>query len=197
MSGRTLPMIALCGKMRSGKDTVADYLVSKYGYERFAFGDELKRYYHNIFGQSSAGKDRAGKQREAYQWFGQTMRGRDEDVWVRKCFESIDDYYWYWHYGDNEFKPVITDVRQPNELARCREEGYVIIKVDADEKTRLERIKAMGDDFNIEDLRHETELFIDDIDADYTINNSTGVSVDELHAQVDGIMREITKGERY
>lgn len=36
----TLPNIGLIGRLRSGKDTLADYLAAKYGYTAFAFGDE-------------------------------------------------------------------------------------------------------------------------------------------------------------
>lgn len=78
------PNIALTGKFRSGKDEVAKYLCARYGYTQFAFGDELKRYYHELFGHTDA------KPREGYQWFGQTMRARDPDIWVRKCFDYIE-----------------------------------------------------------------------------------------------------------
>ncbi len=116
------PKIALCGKMRSGKDTVAKYLSTRYEYERFAFGDELKWYYHELFGFEGT------KDREGYQWFGQTMRERDEDIWIRKCFGKISEVEYARETVNDEageevftpLKPVITDVRQPNELAHCR-----------------------------------------------------------------------------
>lgn len=43
MDSNDLPnVIILCGKKGSGKDTIADYLVSKYSYTKVAFADELK-----------------------------------------------------------------------------------------------------------------------------------------------------------
>ena len=79
---KQFPNIALTGKFRSGKDEVARYLCDKYGYKRFAFGDALKRHYHELFGPTT------GKDGEGYQWFGQTMRERDPNIWVRKVFRS-------------------------------------------------------------------------------------------------------------
>lgn len=37
-----MKMIGICGKARSGKDTMAEKLVSNYGYTRYAFADPLK-----------------------------------------------------------------------------------------------------------------------------------------------------------
>src|SRR5690606_18048644 len=109
--------IGLTGKMRAGKDTVADYLVENYGFTRFAFGDALKRYVHEIFDVNPNEKPR-----DIYQRFGQYCRAIDGDVWVRKCFQSIAES----DRGNRVFRPVITDIRQPNEYAQigrasCRE----------------------------------------------------------------------------
>lgn len=188
----TLPNIALTGKFRAGKDEVARYLTEKYGYTRFAFGDELKRYAHELFGGSNA------KQRELYQWFGQTMRQRDPDIWVRKCFEAISlrerqvnayyDMSWNAHLRQ-PFRAVITDVRQPNEFDRCRDEGYVIIRVIAPDELRIERARSAGDKFDEKTLDHETERCVDGFAVDYEIENSG--TVDDLYAMVDSLMEEV------
>ncbi|MBU8597349.1 adenylate kinase [Alkalihalobacillus clausii] len=179
--------IALIGKARAGKDSVADLLAEHYGFTKYAFGTALKRYYHDIFGEQD------GKPREGYQWFGQTMRERDPGVWVRKLFEEIDI-----DLGCEELFsfmlpifPVITDVRQQNEYDRCRAEGYTIIRVEADDTTRLERMRAAGDRFNIDDLKHDTETQLDAFEADYTVDNGAGVTLDDLKRQVDVIMGEL------
>ena len=36
-------IIAICGVMRSGKDTIANHLVENYGYENVKIADTLKR----------------------------------------------------------------------------------------------------------------------------------------------------------
>lgn len=133
-----LPNISLTGALRSGKDVVAAYLTQKYGYIRFAFGDELKRHADEIFGVKLG--EYVGKPRELYQWFGHTMRQRDPDVWVHKCFDKIiragvdcandNGNYPY------PFRAAITDLRQPNEYVRCRAKGYVFVRVKARKYTR-------------------------------------------------------------
>lgn len=184
----TLPNIAICGKFRAGKDQVARYLTEKYGYTRFAFGDELKRYAHELFGGSNA------KQRELYQWFGQTMRQRDPDIWVRKCFENIEktrvlSAHWTKAPVGYPFRAIITDVRQPNEFDRCRDEGYVIIRVIAPDSLRIERARSAGDKFDAKTLDHETERYVDGFAVDYEIENNG--TVDELYAMVDSLMEEV------
>jgi dephospho-CoA kinase len=196
-----LPNISLCGKLRSGKDSVAAYLVRQYGYTRFAFGDELKRYYHELFGETGT------KPREGYQWLGQTMRQRDPDVWVRKCFSAIDTEDKRFYRGHhqvlnsktrevlidvpaNPLRAVITDLRQPNEYDRCRVEGFVIIRVNAPEGVRINRAVESADTFNLADLRHETESHVDTFAVDYVINNDGTLA--ELHAQIDAIMAQVS-----
>lgn len=183
----SLPPIALTGRLRSGKDEVAKYLVEKYGYTRFAFGDELKNDFHRRYPEIS----REPKPRIGYQNHGQLMRALiGEDVWVRKCFDSINTQHY--RRGQCEEPPlrvVITDLRQPNEYERCRTEGYVIIRVTCPDDIRIERARAAGDSFTDEDLRHETEQHVDTFAVDVEIDNSG--SLDELYAQVDEVMASI------
>lgn len=192
-----LPDVAITGKFRSGKNAVADYLTEKYGYTQFAFGDELKRYAHELFNV-----DASAKPRDLYQWFGQTMRSRDPDIWVRKCFDYIEhrrgvmgayfDAPWNAH-ARTQFRAVITDLRQPNEYERCLAEGFVIIRVSAPDEIRLARARAAGDNFDESTLNHETERHVDLFYVDYEIDNSGTIA--ELHAQIDAIMAKISGGE--
>lgn len=182
----TLPNIALLGRLRSGKDTVGDYLASKYGYTQFAFGDELKRYAHELFGEPAPGT----KPRELYQWFGTTMRERDPDIWVRKCLkrvsrdagrpvQTVDGYGWTTH-------AVISDVRQLNEAEALAARSYVLIRVTAPDGLRIERAVNSGDTFNYTDLAHGTETALDGYAADFTVTNDGTLA--ELYAQIDEIM---------
>ncbi|MEW9697974.1 adenylate kinase [Paenibacillus sp. SI8] len=187
--------IALTGHLRSGKDTVGAYLTERYGYTRFAFGDELKRYANDIFDVNGSAKPR-----ELYQWFGQTMRERDPDVWVRKCFDKISEYRVLKERADAyrlislgrfsvSFRVVISDLRQQNEYARCRYEGFVIIRVAAPEGVRINRAIQSVDTFKLVDLHHETESHVNTFAVDYEIVNDG--SVEDLYAKVDAIMAEV------
>jgi dephospho-CoA kinase len=167
--------IALVGKARSGKDSLAGYASLLYDYTPFAFGDELKRYAHAIFGVTG------GKDRGLYQWFGQTMRERESDVWIRLLFEKVASL--------RPQRVIVTDCRQPNEHARLKAEGYVIIRVNASDETRLERMKRAGDTFTMADLTHDTESHIDGFAVDYEIwNNGT---LTDMTTQFDVSMREL------
>ncbi|GGF88300.1 adenylate kinase [Paenibacillus abyssi] len=186
----TLPNIALTGALRSGKSSVSAYLRDKYGYTEFAFGDEMKRFAHEIFNVPQSPKPR-----ELYQWFGETMRQRDPDVWVRKCFEDIR---WYTdNYARDEYiqqtppPVVITDLRLPTEYDRCRSEGYVIIRIRAQSALRIHRAVESADTFNLRDLTHETESHVDKFAVDYEITNDGSLA--ELYAAVDAIMADLKR----
>lgn len=169
--------IALTGKMRSGKDTVAAHLCERYGFERVAFGDALKRNAHAVFPWISA----ESKPRSLYQQFGQVMRQEfDENVWIKHARLAVDSIVG---------AVVITDLRQPNEYEWARTNGFVIIRVTAPDGLRIKRAISAGDDFTVHDLAHETELAIDGFAVDAEIVNDG--SVDDLKRKIDEIMEAI------
>jgi dephospho-CoA kinase len=176
------------GRMRSGKDVAAAYLAQQYGYTQFAFGDELKRYAHELFGEPAPGT----KPRELYQWFGQTMRERDPDVWVRKCLEFIAAFKREIDSGAHTLRPnvVISDCRQPNEYAALKAAGYVFIRVECPDHLRIQRAIDAGDTFTAANLAHDTETALDGYSADFTVHNDG--TLDELYAQIDEIAAYLT-----
>jgi dephospho-CoA kinase len=179
--------IALTGKMRAGKDEVAQHLYIKYGFDRIAFGDALKRIAHETFPWVSEGS----KPRALYQKFGQLMREIDSDVWIkhaeRKVKGTIDFRV---NVGADQVGIVITDVRQENEVAWCRANGFTIIRVTAPDEVRIARAIRAGDSFTEDDLEHVTESAIDGFSVDYSVANDG--SVDELKSQIDEILAEIS-----
>lgn len=179
--------LALCGKMRSGKDSVADYLAHQYGFARFAFGDGIRKVCRELFPDQFRDNK---KPRALLQGVGQAMRAFDEDVWVRQCLAKIAEIHKY----ERRFRLtpcdiVITDLRQPNEYARLRTEGFVIIRVNASEETRIQRMKAAGDAYTDEDLTHETEQYVDTFAVDYELYNDGKLT--DLYEQIDVMMREV------
>jgi dephospho-CoA kinase len=173
-----VPKIALTGMARSGKSVVADYISQKYGFSRYAFGDELKRFAHLVFDEV----DESSKPRRLYQFFGQMCREYDSEIWIRKLFEKIQK--------DNPEDILIEDLRQPNEFERCRSEGYVIIRVTAPEALRIDRAIKSGDTFNLRDLTHDTESHARSFVVDYEIVNDGTLA--ELYAKVDAIIAEVS-----
>jgi dephospho-CoA kinase len=178
--------IALTGKLRAGKDEVAQYLYIRHGFNRVAFGDALKRHAHEVFPwipQSS-------KPRALFQAFGQLMREIDPDVWVKHAERAVKGAIDFRvNTGAERVGIVLTDVRQANEVAWCRENGFTLIRVTAPDEVRIARAIEAGDSFVENDLVHSTELAIDGFEVDYEIVNDG--SVDDLKAQVDAIVADI------
>ena len=182
----TLLPIALTGRLRSGKNAVADYLTETYGYTQFAFGDELKRDFHRRYREIPHDpKPRAG-----YQFHGQFMREHyGENIWLDACFDNIRYAATCPVSGDDNLRPVITDLRQPNEFDRCRSEGFVIIRITAPESVRIDRAIKSADNFVLSDLTHDTESHVDKFAADYEIINDGTLA--DLYAKVDAIIAEV------
>ncbi|MDT3698601.1 MAG: hypothetical protein RO469_04165 [Thermincola sp.] len=109
--------LALTGKMRSGKDTIAEYLIRQYNFKRFAFGDGIRKVCSEMFPEIVA----QGKPRWLYQGIGQDLRKYDPDVWVKWLFREMERNPYPWI--------VVTDLRQPNENDALVEAGFIIIKV--------------------------------------------------------------------
>jgi dephospho-CoA kinase len=179
-------LIGLTAKMRSGKDTVYDLLskTKRGSFFRLAYGDELKRQYHELHGDTGAGKDRKG-----YQTFGQAERAKNPSVWVDALDDKLQELLFF--HGRNV---AITDVRQPNEVEQIRMYGGYLIRINVDDEIRLERMNRNGDNFTLEDLQHETESYIDGFDVDYEIDNNKGMI--ELVQQLDAILINIYKKEQ-
>lgn len=174
------PHIALVGRARSGKDTVAARLVQRYAYTRVAFADPLKDmamsanplieeadgwldcgcceeenlYLADLvhaYGWERA-KDDYPEIRRFLQNFGQSVRELDPDFWLNIALKKID-------VADRWNLPVVmTDVRYPNELEALMICGFTVVRV-----TRPGTDVAGA---------HESETALDGYAADVTLDNS-------------------------
>ncbi|WP_254915720.1 hypothetical protein [Bacillus thuringiensis] len=90
---------------------------------------------------------------------------------------------------NHKSKVLVNGVRQPNEYQRLRDEGFVIIRVNASDDLCIGRAKEAGDVFTEADLEHETESHIDTFKVDYEINNIG--TIGEMYDQFDEVMRDI------
>lgn len=174
--------IALFGKMRSGKNTVADIMKTREDFEEFSFGEGIGNIIDMYFPTARAN----GKPRQHYQTIGQALRQLDKDVWINYTLASIHKYEEWCRKAERDAFVVIADGRQTNEAERLREEGFIIVKVECDEAERLRRIQAENDAFDPSQLNHETELQVDEVRADFVIRNDYGL--EELETQVDVLL---------
>ncbi|MGG1152358.1 AAA family ATPase [Bacillus wiedmannii] len=179
--------IAITGKARSGKTELSHYAWMLYGFKEFDFSAVLKDEFHQLFPHIP----RDPKPRAYYQKFGQWLREIDPDIWVKMTMAKVHEYCFEDALNKVNHKPkvLVNGVRQPNEYQRLKDEGFVIIRVNALDDLRIERSKEAGDVFNTEDLSHETESHIDTFEVDYEINNVG--TIGEMYGQLDTIMKDI------
>lgn len=182
--------IALCGGIRSGKDTVAEYLVKNHGFTRFAFGDGIRETCSTLFPEQM----NEGKPRALLQGVGQDMRKYDPNVWVKWLLTEIagaeyENQLDGWRDARGKdvewkpFRPVISDLRQPNEYKALREAGYLIVRINASQGVRINRAIESGDIFSLNDFRHETESHYEKFVPDYEITNEG--TIDVFQAQIE------------
>ena len=185
--GKLIPrvtVIGIAGWARSGKDTIADYLVENHGYTKVSFSTPMKEAMYrlnpritvneipntalrigvDVYGWEGL-KERSPDIRGLLQRFG-TEVGRemfDEDFWVDYALNSIPD-------GG---KAVIADVRYPNEADAIKALGGKVYRV-------LRNGVGPAND-------HASEHALNDFEFDKTIRNDS--TLEALYLQVDSIRR--------
>lgn len=138
-------IIGFAGKKRSGKDTIANYLVENHDFKRFAFGDAVKEVSRHLFGLSDEqlygdnkediDKDLGVSPREIFQKLG-TEFGRE---YIHELFPDLRvsrGTLWTYHFEkfirDNKGRNiVISDVRFENEMDVIRKYGGKIYFIDS------------------------------------------------------------------
>lgn len=174
--------IALIGRARSGKDTVAARLVTK-GFTRVAFADPLKAAALNInpFVPTGYGvtvrlqsliadvgweyaKDNYPEVRRLLQHTGQTVRDIDRGFWVRAALDTIADIW---------SPVVVSDVRYPNEADALAQRGFLLVRITRPDAGRMVDGASA----------HSSETALDGYPADVTITNDGSLA--DLYAQAD------------
>ena len=146
-----MKLIGLAGRARSGKSSIADYLVNDYGFQHLAFADPIRDTIEHVFDTphqyshvlKEAGIQPHGKSyRELAQTLGDWGRGLRPDFWVielERRLELIKRGL-----GD-DLCVVVSDVRYLNEAFWVRDRGQLwhITRPDQDpDQTRTHSSEA-------------------------------------------------------
>ena len=122
--------IAICGKMASGKSTVAKSLE---GFQVVSMAGEVQRVGRELFGMKIGEKNRP-----LLQQIGMKMREIRQSVWLDALIREADTCE----------LAVCDDVRFINEAKTLKENGWILIKLDIDEDLQKIRLKnTYGDDW--------------------------------------------------
>ena len=169
-------VVGISGKAHSGKSTVSEMLVQKYGFERLAFGDTLKwlvnRYFDIPVHELWVDKKKP-EVRKLLQSVGDLMRCEVEEQYFVRVIEMA--------LKDHEGFVAIEDVRYSNEVDMLKNNGGILIKIDREDGPKVE----YGAD-------HSSETDLDDFEEwDYIIKNFG--TVGDLHNKVDTVVRDIMR----
>lgn len=161
--------IALAGTARAGKDTFGNILereLESQGYDviKVAFADYLKEIYQQFFGHLVNNE----KPRDAYVTLGNAFREIDINFWIRPV-EAARDYLENTEGFGNPVAMIITDTRYFNEALWASQEGFLVVKVDADPLIRQARAEALGETLKLD---NEGDSEVDLIQPDLTILNN-------------------------
>ena len=179
-----MKLIALTGLPRSGKDTVGDYLVSRYGFLKASFAHPLKMAASTLLDRPLAHCNGDGYDREqimpewgfSMRWFLQkfgTECIREQirfDFWVTHMKNRLESF----KLSDPNALIVITDTRFENEAAMVREQGGKLIGIN--------RNLSVGSD-------HMSDRGLSLTPEDFLIFNDG--TLEQLKGAVDKVVAEI------
>jgi len=157
--------IAFAGKMQVGKTTAADHLVLRHGFWKYALADPIKQIARRDFDWDGE-KDERG--RRLLQEIGTVGRAYDPDLWLRRLAERLQD--------DAPPRAVVDDVRLAREVAFLERLGFTVARI-------VRPAHRIATATSGDRARHETEIELDDVAFDVTIDN--GGTFDELYAGLD------------
>lgn len=178
--------VAVVGEFASGKTTLADKLITEYGYRRISFAGNLKKAAALVYDPTRPGV--AGyiektamyriwpldepqpievSGREILQRFGQSVKQLDRLFWIRWLMNEVDEGL----HGDGPF--VIDDCRFPYEADALRDRGFVIARIVTPTDTRMERYEnTYGRRPTSAELSHPSEVEVQSIRWDVLLDGS-------------------------
>jgi len=184
-------LIGIVGLNGSGKDTVADYLVTTYNWAHKDLGQEIRDEL-KILGRDY--QDRS----VMTEYANYKRKTLGADYWCKKALSSLNSDY-----------IVITSIRNPAEAQLIKTKGGKIVEIFAEDKTRFDRTRervknnpnAHGDVESFEQFKARQQVELEHPDpskqqllaciamADYRLDNDS--SKESLYKQVDELFKKL------
>lgn len=150
--------LAVSGKMRSGKDTLAERLVERYGFRRYAFADRLKEVANELFAMPPGVKNR-----HLLVELGRKMCEVDKLVWVNYVLSQMP----------LRCDVIISDLRFKYEYYALKAFDFIVVRVDSDEVVRLKRVERFGSRVDLALVDDPSETDLDEMEFDWIIHGTT------------------------
>lgn len=185
-------ILGLTGRAGAGKDTVAEYLCSVHGFERYAFAEPIRDMatallvaagidYAHLFERglkeqpiAGLGPDAAISGRQILQSLGDWGRAQHPDFWVRIAARALG-LHDLPNSSPVHHRIVVTDVRYPNEAAWIVALGGRIVRVLRDAAPAIRS--------------HDSESHTATLLAWHELDN--GASKDWLYGQIDTLVQAL------
>lgn len=178
-----MKVICISGKARHGKDTAAEYISAELTNKSYRvlvthYGDLLKYICKTFFGWNGE-KDEQGRQ--ILQYVGtDIIRVKAPDYWVNFVADMLEFFKGNWDYV------IIPDSRFPNEIDSLKERGFDVCSL------RVIRDGFISD-LTEEQLKHISEVALDDYRFDCVIHNSN--SLENFYKKLSSFTEELEKSE--
>ena len=175
--------IGICGKIASGKTTLANELVKKYGYTRFSFGTAVKQFAVEICGMDPEKKDRELLQKIGHEG----RRILFQDVWVETVIRKSKQVE----------LAIVDDIRYINEMEALKNDGWILIKLNISQELQEKRIReTYPDNFqqHLDNRNHVSETEMDTIDAskfDFIISVDENGNVEKIVNKIIDYIRSV------
>jgi hypothetical protein len=183
-------IIALVGKKRAGKDTVANYLQQRLNFVRYGFADPIRNMCKDIFLWNDDWIENH-KEEIDYRWgisYRQVAQKIGTELFQYRLREELPEFdqvvnnkLWVKRFIElyrmnPEKKYVISDCRFEHEEIELRNLGAIFIRI------------LRKDTDTVQD-NHPSETYIDSIKYDYILNNDA--DKEYLYTQVGLVIRNI------
>ena len=176
-------IIGLLGNKRSGKDTAGNYLVEKYGYKRYAFGDPIKEISRHLFNLDDSQLYGDKKEVVDERWnlkprtIFQRLGTEFGQYTIYNIFPELKTKFnnrqlWVYHFelwlkeeiqNNKNINIVITDVRFKHEIEIIKKYGGDIIKIY---NPKLNKTYEHISEIEIKTLKYD-DFIINDKDLSY------------------------------